>query len=103
MAAALVPAQPPVSSFTGGFRPLVLLGLLSQGTINTGIATAPIYRGTAVIYGALTLLLFWGALLAVRPRRRPTREDGVMLALLVGYGLLAYLLRPWWVPGIFPG
>ncbi len=102
MATALAPAQPPAASFSGGFRPLVLLGLLSQGAVSTGTATAPIYRATAMIYGALAILLFWGALLAVRPRRRPTREDGVMLAALIGYGLLAFLLRAWWLPGIFP-
>jgi ABC-type transport system involved in multi-copper enzyme maturation permease subunit len=103
MATALAPVRPPDSTVTGAFRPLVLLGLLSRGTIDaiSGEA-APTYRATAMIYGAATIIFFWVALQAVRPRRRFTREDGLMLIVLLGYGLIAYLLRGWWVPGIFP-
>ncbi|MEI8308128.1 MAG: ABC transporter permease subunit [Chloroflexales bacterium] len=103
MATALAPVRPPTTTLTGGFRPLVLLGLLSHGLIDTGDgAIAPTYRVTAMIYGAATIILFWITLQAVRPRRRITREDGVMLAVLLGYGLFTYLLRGWWMPGIFP-
>jgi ABC-type transport system involved in multi-copper enzyme maturation permease subunit len=103
MATALAPVRPPESTVTGGFRPLVLLGLLSRGTIDAASGeAAPTYRATAMIYGAATIIFFWVALQAVRPRRRLTREDGLMLLTLLGYGLIAYLLRGWWVPGIFP-
>lgn len=103
MATALAPARPPATSLTGGFRPIVLIGLLSQGSINNVVSTAPIYRATAALYGALTILLFWATLAAVRRRRQLTRDDGMMLAALVVYLLAAYLLRGWWMPGIFPG
>jgi hypothetical protein len=102
IATALAPARPPATSFTGGFRPLALLGLLSQGALDAGARTAPTYRATAMIYGALTILLFWASLLAIRPRRRLVREDGIALLTLLAYGLLVYLLRGWWMPGIFP-
>jgi ABC-type transport system involved in multi-copper enzyme maturation permease subunit len=102
IATALAPARPPAISFTGGFRPLVLLSLLSQGVVDAGAGAAPIYRATALLYGALTIILFWATLLAVRPRPRLAREDAVMLAALFIYGLLGYLLRGWWMPGIFP-
>ncbi|MEI7643888.1 MAG: ABC transporter permease subunit [Chloroflexales bacterium] len=104
MATALAPVRPPDSTITGGFRPLVLLGLLSHGTINTVSGdAAPTYRATAMIDGAATIILLWVALHAVRPRRWLTREDGVMLLGMLGYGLVVYLLRNWWLPGIFPG
>ncbi|NNJ09843.1 ABC transporter permease subunit [Chloroflexales bacterium ZM16-3] len=102
IATVLAPIRPPDDSFTGGFRPLVLLSLLSRGVIDNRGVIAPTYHATAVIYGALTISLIWGTLVAVRPRLRLTREDGVMLAALLVYGLLAYMLRGWWVPGIFP-
>jgi len=103
MATALAPVRPPTTTLTGGFRPLVLLGLLSNGLIDTGNGRiAPTHRVTMMIYGAATIILFWITLQVVRPRRRIAREDGVLLAVLLGYGLLAYLLRGWWMPGIFP-
>jgi ABC-type transport system involved in multi-copper enzyme maturation permease subunit len=103
MATALASVRPPDSTVTGGFRPLVMLGLLSRGTIDTVSGeAAPTYRATAMIYGAATIMLLWVALQAVRPRRQITREDGVMLLTLLGYGLAVYLLRSWWMPGIFP-
>ncbi|MEI7768751.1 MAG: ABC transporter permease [Chloroflexales bacterium] len=103
MATALAPVRPLTTTLTGGFRPLALLGFLSHGLIDAGNgAVAPTHRVTAMIYGAATIIFFWGALIAVRPRRRPTREDGVMLLALLGYGLAVYLLRGWWMPGIFP-
>lgn len=103
MATALAPIRPPDTSFTGGFRPLVLLNLLSRGVIDSSGVLVPIYRATSVIYGGLTILLAWGTLVAIRPRLRLIRSDGLMLAILLGYVLLALLARGWWQPGIFPG
>ncbi|MBX0331493.1 ABC transporter permease [Oscillochloris sp. ZM17-4] len=103
MATALAPVRPPTTTLTGGFRPLMLLGLLSQGLISTTASDiAPTYRVTVLLYGALSILLFWATLVAVRPRLRLTRDDGMMLAALLAYGLATYLLRGWWTPGIFP-
>lgn len=101
MATALAPARPPEVSFTGGFRPLIMLSLLSRGVIDSGDgAMLPTYRTTIMIYGGLTILCVWVALLAVRTRPRPSREDVLMLVALLAYGLLVYLLQAWWLPGI---
>lgn len=102
MATALASAQPPATSFTGGFRPLVLLTMLAHGAINVDSQSTPLFRGTAVLYGGMSLLLFWVALLGVRPRLRPAREDALMLVALLAFGLAAFLLRGWWMPGVFP-
>jgi ABC-type transport system involved in multi-copper enzyme maturation permease subunit len=102
MATALAPIRPPDSTFTGGFRPLVLLSLLSRGVINSGEEIAPTQRTTMVIYGALTIMLIWGTLVAIRPRLRLSREDALMLVALLVYAVAAFLLRSWWMPGILP-
>lgn len=102
MATALASVRPPTASFTGGFRPLVLLGLLSQGAVNASPDAVPTYRATAIIYGGLSILLLWVTLFAMHWRRRPGQEDGIIFLTLIGYGLVAFLLRGWWLPGIFP-
>lgn len=105
MASALMPARPPDSSLTGGLRPLVLLGLLTSGTVGGGgWATLPLHRATAVLYGAGSLLLFWATLHLATPLRRwrVTTVDAALLLLLLGYLVLAFGARGWWLPGVFP-
>lgn len=107
MAAALIPVQPPAISLTGGLRPLALLTLLTRGVTDLGAtaASVPLYRATSVLYGAVSLVLFWATLHLAAPRRRwrLTRLDGALLCLLLGYLVLAYWARPWWLPGVVRG
>ena len=108
MAAALVPARPPASTFTGGLRPLVLISLLTGGSLNGGgEATLLFHRATAVIYGGATLLFLWATLHLVTPLRRwrLTLVDAALLLVLLGYLVLAYGSRSWWLTallGIMP-
>lgn len=103
MASALAPARPPASSLSGGLRPLVLLGLLTSGALGGGAeGPAPLHRATVVLYGAVSLLLFWATLHLVTPVRRwrLTTVDAALLLLLLGYLVLAYGSRGWWLPGL---
>jgi ABC-type transport system involved in multi-copper enzyme maturation permease subunit len=104
MAAALAPVRPPDQSLTGGLRPLVLLSLFSRGLADAGAEaiTPPLHRVTALIYGGAALLLFWATVHLARPLRRwrLTRADIALLILFVGYLVLAYGLRGWWLPGL---
>jgi ABC-type transport system involved in multi-copper enzyme maturation permease subunit len=104
MASALAPARPPSISLTGGLRPLVLLGLLTSGALGAERAAGgvPLHRATVVLYGALSLLLFWATLHIVTPLRRwrLSTIDATLLLLLLGYLVLAYGARAWWLPGL---
>lgn len=104
MAAALVPARPPTDAFVGGLRPLVLLSLLTRGAIEAGTleGTLPLHRATAALYGAASLLLFWLTLHLAAPYRRwrLTKVDAAFCCLLLGYLVLVYGAREWWLVGI---
>lgn len=104
MAAALIPVQPPAVSLTGGLRPLVLLNMLTRGVTDLGSLAAPVplHRATAVLYGAASIGLFWATLHLAAPRRRwrLTRLDAAILCALLGYLVLAYWSRAWWLPGL---
>jgi ABC-2 type transport system permease protein len=105
VASALARTRPPEVVAAETLRPVAALSLLTQGVIAEvqGERVAlPLYRATLVLYGAASLLLFWASLHLVRPRRRwaVDRSDGVMLALSLGYGLLAFLARQWWLAGL---
>lgn len=103
MASALAPVRPPETSLTGGLRPLVMLGLLTRGVLDLGVqeGLAPLHRAASVIYIGLTIILFWLTIHIVQPRRRwrLTIADAAMLTFVVGYGLLAFWSRSWWLPG----
>ncbi len=105
VASALARTRPPEVVSAETLRPLAALSLLTQGVIAQveGQRVAlPLYRATMIIYGGAGLLLFWASLHLVRPRRRWAvgRSDGVMLAIGLGYGLLVFLTRPWWLAGL---
>ncbi|PDW03900.1 ABC transporter permease [Candidatus Viridilinea mediisalina] len=104
MAAALVPARPPTDAFVGGLRPLVLLSLLTRGALETGAlgGTLPLHRATAVLYGAISLVLFWFTLHLAAPRRRwrLTKVDAALCMVLLGYLVLVYGAREWWLVGL---
>jgi ABC-2 type transport system permease protein len=105
VASALARTRPPEVVAAETLRPVAALSLLTQGVIAEvqGERVAlPLYRATLLIYGAASLLLFWASLHLVRPRQRWAlrRSDAVMLGLCVGYGLLAYLAREWWLAGL---
>lgn len=104
MASALVPTQPPAVSFTGGLRPLVLLSLMSRGMIETGALSGPVplHRASVVLYLGLALLLFWTSLRLAPPRRswRITTIDVALLLILLGYLVMVYGAREWWLPGL---
>jgi ABC-type transport system involved in multi-copper enzyme maturation permease subunit len=107
MAAALVPARPPdIISFTGSLRPLVLLNLLTRGVIDAGAQGAlPLYRASWMLYGGLSLIFFWLTLHLATPRRRwrPGKVDLALLLILLGYFVLAYGARDWWMAGLTRG
>lgn len=105
MAAALARTQPPALITPGTLRPTAILGLLTQGTIvQSGgqMNVLPVYRATWMVYGGAMLLLFWMCLHAVQPRRRwrIERMDGVLLLLVLGYALLAWVSRDWYLQGL---
>ncbi len=105
IASALGRTRPPdiVSSET--LQPLVFLSLLTQGTISQqGVerVVLPLYRATLMLYGALSLVLFWLALHLIRPHGRWVvgRIDLIALVVVVAYGMLAMLTRDWWQAGM---
>ncbi|MEI8165802.1 MAG: ABC transporter permease subunit [Chloroflexales bacterium] len=102
MASALAPVRPPATSLTGSLRPLVLLGLLTGGTLNGGREVIAFHRATAELYGVLSLLCFWATLHFVTPLRRwrLTKVDAVLLLLLLGGLVFAYSTASWWLPGL---
>jgi ABC-2 type transport system permease protein len=105
VASALARTRPPEVVAAETLRPVAALSLLTQGVIAEvqGERVAlPLYRATLVLYGGASLLLFWASLHLLRPRRRwaVDRSDGVMLALGLGYGLLAFLAKQWWLVGL---
>lgn len=101
MASALAPLQPPTDAFIGGLRPLVLLSLLSRGVMDAGMLSLPLplHRATSVIYGGVALMLFWATLHLAAPYRRwrLSRIDLAMLLMLLGYLVLVYGTRAWWM------
>lgn len=107
MAAVLASTRPPELITAGTLRPLAILGLLTQGTVAQSagqLLVLPLYRATWVLYAGLSLLLFWGCLHAVQPRRRWRlgRTDAVMLAAVLVYVVAVWLSRDWWLQGIVP-
>jgi ABC-type transport system involved in multi-copper enzyme maturation permease subunit len=102
---ALARTRPPEVVSPETLRPVAALSLLTQGVVTDiqGERVAlPLYRATLVLYGAASLLLFWASLHLVRVRRRWALGpgDGLMLALCVAYGLIAWLARGWWAAGL---
>lgn len=107
IASALASARPPEVISTGTLRPLVMLSLLTQGTIirrGGEVNVLPLYRVTWMLYLGVALFLFWACLYAVQPRRRwrISRIDALLLALLVVYALIGWMSRGWWLPGLIP-
>ncbi len=105
VAAALGRTRPPAVVGAETLQPLVILSLLTQGTlaqVGSQRLVLPIYRATGTLYGAASLLIFWACLHAVQPRRRwrLSRADAVMLSLSLAYGLFIWLSRDWWQAGL---
>jgi ABC-type transport system involved in multi-copper enzyme maturation permease subunit len=102
MASALTPTRPPTTSLTGGLRPLVLLNLLTNGVLESRAGAVPLHRTTALIYILASLLLTWASLHLVTPLRRWRlgTVDAALLLLLLGFLVLAYGFRAWWLPGL---
>lgn len=105
VAAALGRTRPPEIVGSETLQPLVILSLLTQGTViqlGGQRAVLPIYRATGVLYGAISLLLFWISLHAVQPRHRwrAGRSDLIMAGLVLAYGLFVWLSRDWWLAGV---
>lgn len=103
--AALGRTRPPDVISSQTLRPLILLSLVSQGALtqqNGERLILPLYRATLTLYGALSLICFWICLHLARPSRRwiLRRSDGLMLALVALYGLVAWLIRSWWMAGL---
>lgn len=105
IAAALARTRPPdiVSSET--LQPLVFLSLLTQGTIaqqSGERVVLPLYRATLVLYGALSLALFWLALHLVHVQKRWVfgRIDLLMLGVTLAYLLIVLIARDWWLAGM---
>jgi ABC-type transport system involved in multi-copper enzyme maturation permease subunit len=95
---------PPVLG-TETIQPLVILSLLSEGTlaIDRGrLVGLPTYRVTWTIYTGVSLLLFWLSIHAIQPtnRWRLSRVDTIMLGLFVIYGLFVWFSRDWWLAGL---
>jgi len=102
---ALGRTRPPEVVSSETLRPLVALSLLTQGSVAAvggERVVLPLYRATLLLYGGLTLLIAWACLHLVPPkgRRGIGRADAVMLGLVLAYGLLAYLVRAWWLAGL---
>jgi ABC-2 type transport system permease protein len=108
----LAPPVDPALSFMGYADPLSALpfiGMLAQGVVGygpTGTVIMPIYRATFLAYPLLTLLLGWLSAHLVLPyqRWRPRWSDLVLLLLIVGFVVVGYVTRGWWlVPAPSPG
>jgi ABC-type transport system involved in multi-copper enzyme maturation permease subunit len=105
IAAALGRTRPPEIVSSETLQPLVFLSLLTQGTISQqGVerVVMPLYRATMVLYGGLSLLLFWLSVHLVRPQGRWAvgRSDLIALGVVVVYGLGVLLTRDWWMAGL---
>lgn len=106
LASALVDTQPRDIASTGTLQPLVILGLLTQGTIvreGANVFVLPLYRATWALYGALSLVLFWACVrvLQVAQARRfwhLSRADVVLALLCAGYAAVLWFSRAWWLP-----
>lgn len=104
MASALIDTRPVDAVTPSTPRPLAILGLFTQGSLlpGSGLRTAmPLYRAAWLLYTGVSILLFWGALHAIQPRRRwqPIRADAVILGVAIGWALIFWLTRDWWMPG----
>ncbi|NJN19433.1 MAG: ABC transporter permease subunit [Oscillochloris sp.] len=105
IASALGRTRPPEIVSSETLRPLVLLSLLSQGTVTIEAGervVLPMYRATLVVYGALTIGFIWICLHLLQPKgqRRLVRTDAVFLAVALAYSLIVSLARPWWLAGL---
>jgi ABC-type transport system involved in multi-copper enzyme maturation permease subunit len=103
-ASALARARPPELTSNETLQPLIVLNLLTQGTI-VGVqderAFLPIYRATWMLYIGASLLMFWLCLHLVQPRRLAFgRGDIVMAALFLVFLALAVLTSSWWGAGL---
>lgn len=104
---ALGRTRPPEVVSSETLRPLVVLSLLTQGTVapvGGERVVLPLYRATLTLYGMLTLLIVWACLHLVKPKgqRGLSRADAVLLGLVLAYALLVYLARDWWGAGLRP-
>jgi ABC-type transport system involved in multi-copper enzyme maturation permease subunit len=107
MASALGRTRPPEIVTSETLQPLILLSLLTQGTVlvQSGERTAlPLYRATLMLYGLLSIVIFWLSLHLVRPQRRWAfgNLDLIILGILFLYGLIALLTQNWWLAGLRP-
>jgi ABC-type transport system involved in multi-copper enzyme maturation permease subunit len=106
LASALINTQPPDIVNTGSLQPLIILGLLTQGTIvreGAQFVVLPLYRTTWVLYGATSLVLFWACVrvIHIAQARRfwaVSRSDMVLALLCTGYAVTLWLSRAWWLP-----
>lgn len=104
---ALGRTRPPEIVTAETLQPLVILSLLTQGTIPTSVEDQlllPVYRASLTLYGGVSLLIFWVSMHAVQPhhRWRLGRIDLIMLGLVVVYALAVWLTQDWWMAGLFP-
>jgi hypothetical protein len=109
-AAALADVRPTEINATTTLRPLLLLRLLSQGTVAPAgdVFVLPLYRATWAVYIGVGLLLFWGSVRVLDMTRmggklRLRWADAILLVLLVSYGALLWLSREWWLAGLGSG
>jgi len=105
VASALASTRPPGYVSVGSLSPLAVLGLLTTGMLAEArgdTLVLPLYRATWVLYGGAMLLLLWFAVHAVQPmqRWRPRYEDIVFVLLVLVYGVLAWMVRAWWLVGL---
>jgi ABC-type transport system involved in multi-copper enzyme maturation permease subunit len=104
-ASALARTRPPEIISNETLQPLIVLSLLTQGTITLDQnerAVLPIYRASWMLYIGASLIMFWLCLHLVQPRRRRAfgRGDMVMAALLLIFLALALLTSSWWGAGL---
>jgi ABC-type transport system involved in multi-copper enzyme maturation permease subunit len=105
MASALASTTPPAFVTPNTLSPLAILGLLTQGTIQwQGGQTIvfPIYRATWMLYGLLSLSLFWLSIHFVQPKRSLhfSSADGILLVITLSYSTWVWLIRDWWLIGL---
>jgi hypothetical protein len=103
MASALGQTRPPEAAVSERLSPLVLLSLLSQGTvvIQEGERIAlPIYRATLGLYGMFSLTAIWISLHLLERRWQVRRYDLVLLLLVVLAVVAGWVTRDWWLAGL---